>query len=174
MTRRCTESFLADIARQYREHVDAGRMPAPAIAVAEDAPVRTVHRWVYQARKMGLLAPGTPPGLCGGKVTPRPLGSAGEQVARNMKLIREAHRLTYVELAAHLVEAGRPIPVLGLRRIEKGERRVDVDDLIAIASILGVRPESLWAPLPECETCHGAPPPGFACTECGTTTPKEA
>lgn len=24
-----------------------------------------------------------------------------------------------------------------------------------------------------CDTCHGAPPPGFTCDECGTTTTKE-
>lgn len=172
MSRRTIDdTFLADIARQYRDHVDAGRMPAPAIAEAEGTNVRNVHRWVYVARKRGLLPPGTPPGLCGGKVTPKPLASAGQQVASNMRLIREAHHLTYVELSERLTEAGRSIPVLGLRRIERGERKVDVDDLIALASVFGVRPESLWAPPAECDTCHGAPPPGFICAACsGLTT----
>lgn len=175
MTRRTIDdAFLGDVARRYREHVDAGRMPAPAIAEAERTNVRNVHRWVYQARKRGLLPPGTPPGLCGGKVTPKPLGSAGEQVASNVRLIREAQRLTYVELAERLAETGRPIPVLGLRRIERGERRVDVDDLIALALVFGVRPEFLWAPPAECETCHGAPPPGFICAACAGLTQAES
>src|SRR5206468_1120492 len=39
-----------------------------------------------------------------------------------------------------------PIPVLGLRRIERGERRVDLDELVALAKALGVPP--LWLVLP--------------------------
>jgi transcriptional regulator with XRE-family HTH domain len=167
------DNFLAEIARQYAEHVAAGRMPAPAIAATENTNVGNVHRWIYQARKRSMLPPGTPPGLCGGKIDPKPLGSAGQQVAANVRRIREAHRLTYVELSQRLAEAGRSVAVLGLRRIERGERRVDVDDLIALADVFGVRPEALWEPPAECETCHGAPPPGFACTECGTTTKEQ-
>lgn len=99
------------------------------------------------------------------------IGPAGQQVACNVKRIREERRLTYVELSERLAGAGRDIPVLGLRRIERGERRVDVDDLIAIASVFGVRPELLWAPAGDCDTCHGAPPPGFICAACsGLTT----
>lgn len=168
--RRLDDSFLREIARQYTEHVTAKRMPAPAIAKTEQAPVRTVHRWIHEARKRGLLPPGTPPDLCGGKVTPKPLGSAGEQVARNVKLIREAQRLSTTKLAALLAEAGQPIPATGITRIEKGQRRVDVDDLIAIAAVFGVRPETLWAPPAECEICHGAPPRGFTCKKCGAGT----
>jgi transcriptional regulator with XRE-family HTH domain len=63
-------------------------------------------------------------------------GDAGGTVMRNVKRIREAQRLTYVELAQRLAAIGRPIPVLGLRRIERGERRVDVDDLLALSYVL--------------------------------------
>lgn len=169
--RRIDEAFLKRIAEQYTEHVQAKVMPAPAIAEAENAPVRTVHRWIYEARKRGLLPPGTPSGLCGGKVEPRQLGTAGEQVARNVRLMRTARHLTYAELSDRLGAAGRPIPVLGLRRLEVGDRRVDVDDLMALASVFGVQPETLWVSLPDCPTCHGAPPPGFSCTRCASTGP---
>lgn len=99
------------------------------------------------------------------------IGHAGQQVAKNIQLIRENRRLTYVELSQLLAESGRAIPVLGLRRIERGNRRVDVDDLIALATVFGVRPEALWAPPAECDTCRGAPPPGFICAACsGLTT----
>jgi transcriptional regulator with XRE-family HTH domain len=61
----------------------------------------------------------------------------------NIKRIREGQRITYVELAERLESVGRTIPVLGLRRIERGERRVDVDDLLALAYALGVPPVDL-------------------------------
>lgn len=64
----------------------------------------------------------------------------------NIRRIREGQKLTYVELADRLTKIGRPIPVLGLRRIEKGERRVDVDDLLALAVALGVMPVDLLVP----------------------------
>lgn len=65
---------------------------------------------------------------------------------RNIRRIREGQRLTYVELSERLASVGRPIPVLGLRRIERGERRVDVDDLLALAYALGVPPVDLLIP----------------------------
>lgn len=148
------EAFLVDIARQYREHVDAGRMPAPAIAAAKSTSARNVHRWIYEARKKGLLPPGTPPGLCGGKVTPKPLGSAGDAVRQNIKLLRTARRMSTMKLSEVLREVGRPIPATGITRIEKGDRRVDVDDLVALATVFGVGPIAL-----------------FICAACSTTGP---
>lgn len=64
----------------------------------------------------------------------------------NIRTIREANRVTYVELSQRLEALGRPIAVLGLRRIEKGERRVDVEDLLALAQALGVHPIDLLVP----------------------------
>lgn len=167
--RAITADFLSDIAAQYREHVAAGRMPAPSISKTEGAPVRTVHRWIYEARKRGLLEPGTPPGLCGGAVPVRQPGDVGHNLRSNVKALRKARALTYAALSALLADAGWPIPIMGLRRIEHGERRVDVDELVALASVFGVTPTYLLEPAPSCGTCHGAPPPGFACTGCGAS-----
>jgi transcriptional regulator with XRE-family HTH domain len=74
------------------------------------------------------------------------IGPAGAVLMTNIKRIREGLRMTYVDLAERLSAAGRPIPVIGLRRIEKGERRVDVDDLIALAVVLNVAPVDLLVP----------------------------
>jgi hypothetical protein len=52
------------------------------------------------------------------------------------------------ELSAKLADL-RPIPPLGIRRIEAGDRRVDVDDLVAIALALGVSPSTLLVPKTE-------------------------
>jgi transcriptional regulator with XRE-family HTH domain len=87
-------------------------------------------------------------------------------LARNIRRIRGQRGLTYVKLATQLTEAGRPIPVLGLRRIERRERRVDADDLTALAVVLGVTVQQLLDP-PSCQACGSAPPAGFTCNECG-------
>ena len=75
-----------------------------------------------------------------------PLGPTGERVRQNLKRIREGKRLTYVELSDLLSKTGRPIPVLGLRRIERGERRVDADDLAALSVVLNVGVAALLLP----------------------------
>lgn len=63
------------------------------------------------------------------------LGPAGEQVRANVKRLRG--HMSYAELSRELERVGRPIPPLGLKRIEEGERRVDVDDLVALAEVFG-------------------------------------
>jgi len=75
-----------------------------------------------------------------------PLGSTGETVRINVRRLREAQRLGYAEMARRLKSIGRTIPELGLRRIEEGNRRVDVDDLMALAVVLDVAPIALLMP----------------------------
>lgn len=75
-----------------------------------------------------------------------PLGPVGGYLIENLKELRAARRLTYKDLADRLTELGLPIPTLGLSRIEKRTRRVDVDDLVALALALGVNPTALLLP----------------------------
>jgi transcriptional regulator with XRE-family HTH domain len=75
-----------------------------------------------------------------------PLGPTGDTVAANVQRLRKDQHLTFAALAERLSEIGRPIPPLGLRKIEKGDRRVDADDLVALAVALGVSPTSLLMP----------------------------
>jgi transcriptional regulator with XRE-family HTH domain len=49
-------------------------------------------------------------------------------------------------LSARLTELGQPIQDTGITKIEKGDRRVDVDDLVALAVALGVTPNALLMP----------------------------
>ncbi|MDQ1247523.1 MAG: hypothetical protein QG597_1893 [Actinomycetota bacterium] len=74
----------------------------------------------------------------------RGLGPTGETVRARIREIRG--RTPVTELSERLEKLGRPIPPLGVRRIESGERRVDVDDLIVLAAALGVSPVTLLAP----------------------------
>lgn len=64
----------------------------------------------------------------------------------NVRRLRQREGLTYKDLSLRLEELGRPIPVLGLSRLERGERRVDADDLTALAIAFGVTPNALMLP----------------------------
>lgn len=75
-------------------------------------------------------------------------GPTAEAVRRNVRELRETIGLTYAELSRRLDSKGHPLAVLALRRIEDGERRVTVDDLCALASVLGVSPNALLHPNP--------------------------
>ena len=77
------------------------------------------------------------------------IDETGATVARNIKRIRG--RMPYTELADKLEELKRPIPTLGLRKIESGGRRVDADDLMALALALGVSPATLLMPITEAD-----------------------
>lgn len=57
---RLTDEFLGDVAEVYRWLTDAKKAPAPAIAEMTGVPVRTVHRWIYEARKRNILPPARP------------------------------------------------------------------------------------------------------------------
>jgi len=75
-----------------------------------------------------------------------PLGATGETVRANVTRLRADRNFTYAQLARKLEEVGRPIPELGLRRIETGTRRVDADDLMALAAAFNVPPITLLMP----------------------------
>ncbi len=77
----------------------------------------------------------------------RRLDATGETVQSNIRRIRDdVLGIPVTELSRRLEALGRPIPPLGLRRIEDGTRRVDVDDLVSIAVALGVSPATLLMP----------------------------
>lgn len=92
---------------------------------------------------------------------------ATEAVRQNIARLRNAKSMTYVALTERLEAVGCRIPVLGLRRIERGERRVEVGELVAFATVFGRSTEELLFAPDDCPTCHGEPPSGFTCNTCG-------
>jgi transcriptional regulator with XRE-family HTH domain len=72
-----------------------------------------------------------------------PLGPAGRRVRDHVKTLRVRRGMTHQQLSDLVKEYGRVIPVLGISRIENGARRVDVDDLEALAGALYTHPMSL-------------------------------
>lgn len=77
---------------------------------------------------------------------PIKLGIAGENAARNIRLYRQDHNLSYAELSRRLAKHHRDIAPDALSQIEDGKRRVDVDDLYALSLVFDVSP--LWFLLP--------------------------
>ncbi|MCT2587916.1 helix-turn-helix domain-containing protein [Actinophytocola gossypii] len=75
------------------------------------------------------------------------LGPTGHRVARRLGELRRERGLTLGQLEKRLTELGRPIQLSALSKTEKGERRVDADDLVALARALSVSPNSLLLPL---------------------------
>jgi transcriptional regulator with XRE-family HTH domain len=74
---------------------------------------------------------------------PIEIGPAGVRLGLNVGYLRRERKMTLVELSSKLASVGRPIPAQGLARIEAGERRVDIDDLDALALVFGVTPHTV-------------------------------
>lgn len=72
-----------------------------------------------------------------------PIGPVGERVIANVEELRQIRGLSFRDLAARLAELGRPIGSAVLHRLSQGRRRVDADDLVALAVALGVTTDSL-------------------------------
>lgn len=70
-------------------------------------------------------------------------GPIAEAVARNIRAVRERRGLTQAQLAALMGTVGRPMVPTAMAKIEAGDRRVDVDDLVAFALVLNVSPPRL-------------------------------
>ncbi|MEV0368378.1 helix-turn-helix transcriptional regulator [Streptomyces sp. NPDC050636] len=74
---------------------------------------------------------------------PVEIGPAGIQAALNIERLRLAHGLTQHQLAERCTTLGRPLTNTALSRTERTRRRCDIDDLVAIATALGVVPSAL-------------------------------
>lgn len=71
------------------------------------------------------------------------IGECGVRVAAEVAAHRQRLGLEQLQLAARLEMAGRPLSASVLGKIEAGARRVDVDDLVALARALEVEPADL-------------------------------
>jgi len=68
-------------------------------------------------------------------------------VSENVKRLRSDQNLGLRALSTKLGEVGRPLTHSAVDQIEKGTRRVDVDDLMALAAALDVSPATLLMPV---------------------------
>lgn len=81
---------------------------------------------------------------------PRPATQYGEtagQVAVNVQRLRKRRGMSIYELSADLRRLGRPITPAAVGKIERQQRQVTVDDLVALSIVLRVSPSALLLPL---------------------------
>lgn len=102
-----------------------------------------------------------------------PAGDATRSVATHLRALRRERGWSAREVSERLTAAGWPITRASINQIEanardgKLVRRVTVDDLMALAEVLGVDPASMLT-APACDACNGVPPGGFTCNQCGS------
>lgn len=72
--------------------------------------------------------------------------ASSQRVAHNVAELRSLRGLSLRDLSVRLRQLGRPILPSGLFKVESGERRVDTDDLVALAVALDVTPTRLLLP----------------------------
>ena len=65
-------------------------------------------------------------------------------VIANIAALRQARGVSWRQLSERLAGLGHPI--IGLSRPGRGEGRITVDDLVALAEVLGVTPDVLLSP----------------------------
>lgn len=83
------------------------------------------------------------------KRRPRPAaqyGPIGAAVAKNVERIRKTRNMTIYSLSGELSKAGRPITPSAIAKIEKQQRQVTADDLVALAVVLNTSPIALLLP----------------------------
>lgn len=100
-------------------------------------------------RRYGSYMEETSPAGESAAATPRrvnDIDETGKTVAANVRRLRAQRGLTTQQLAERLEGLGRPILANAITKIEQGRRRVDVDDLMALAIALGVTPNALLLP----------------------------
>ncbi|MGN7859495.1 helix-turn-helix domain-containing protein [Microbacterium sp. 22303] len=75
-----------------------------------------------------------------------PAGPTATIVGENVRRVRTVLQLTQAQLSQRLDALEHPIPVASVGRLESGDRRVEVDDLMALSVALGVSPLGLLMP----------------------------
>lgn len=73
-------------------------------------------------------------------------GPIGHNLIAALRELLEARGLSFNRASAALEELGRTLPPLAFSRTMKGERRIDVDELVALAVLLDVNPSALLFP----------------------------
>lgn len=102
-----------------------------------------------------------------------PIGDASRAVALHVYSNRRARGWSQEELAKRISSSGfhMTLGIVGkieanLDELDRRQRRVTVDELVAFAAAFGANPGAMLT-APECGTCNGAPPAGFTCQTCG-------
>lgn len=85
---------------------------------------------------------------------PIPKGAISRIAANNLRRLREDRGLTQATLAARVAADGHQLALHSLRAIEKGRRRMDIEDLVGFCTALNCAPSDL---LGTAVNGHGGP-----------------
>lgn len=89
-------------------------------------------------------------------------------IARRIRRAREARGWSAARMAHEMTLKGVRWDRFNVTHLEIGRRQnVTVDELLALACVLGVSPMEIIKEDP-CAQCGGEPPPGYTCRTCGT------
>lgn len=83
-------------------------------------------------------------------------GPVGIGVGEKIRTVRRERKLTLEALSDRIAELGRTLDISALARMEKGQRRIDVDDLMVLADALEIPPSQLLATDPTAPTDAGS------------------
>lgn len=82
-------------------------------------------------------------------MAPNPQGKkTSHVVAENVEQLRVGRRWSYTELSRRLDLVGHALNPVVLQRVTKGQRRIDVEDLTALARVFDTTPAALLTPKP--------------------------
>ncbi|MFJ1749703.1 helix-turn-helix domain-containing protein [Streptomyces sp. NPDC088116] len=73
----------------------------------------------------------------------RPIGPTTRHVAASIRQLRTELGMSTTTMAGRLEALGHPVSQSGVTRMETGQRQITVDDLTALAAVLGVTPSAL-------------------------------
>lgn len=86
-----------------------------------------------------------------------PAGTSNMHVAANIRAARHAIGMDLRAMSEGLQTTGRKLSTSGISKVENGDRRVDVDDLTAIAYLLRTTPAELLTPPAGAANLTGVP-----------------
>lgn len=76
-----------------------------------------------------------------------PVRSLEAEFACRLRDLRQARNMSRKDLARRCAEAGAPVfTEMVITRLENGQRRVNLDDVYALAYVLGVSPLAMYTP----------------------------
>lgn len=76
-------------------------------------------------------------------INPPAIGPHSKIVGQNIRAFRRFNGWSMRDLVQQLVDVGYPMHPGSLQRLEVGQRRVDVDDLVALSAIFNVSAEQM-------------------------------
>jgi transcriptional regulator with XRE-family HTH domain len=89
--------------------------------------------------------------------------------AKNLKRCRKARGWSAQHLADLLADGpAATLTRTAIATVECGQRHISVEELFVLAETFGLSVDEFVMNV--CDSCQGAPPPGFACLECGRET----